>query len=516
MKSIFKTVSLIAIFSVITRALGFFFRIYLSRSLGAESLGVYQVAFSFFNVLLTVVSSGLPLVISKLTAKYMAQNEKNKEKQMLSCSLVVSIISSVVLVALVLIFNRALNYIFTDQRAIEVLFTLLPAIVFYSIYGVFEGSLWGKNDYLSCGICELFEQLSRIVICVLMLQGFMSAFDGSISVGVSLSVSALLTTILIVAIFFIKKGKLGKPKGAFKEITKPSIVITIVRVVSSLLSPIIAIIIPMRLIAAGYTNSQAMSLFGIATGMTLPLLFIPSILISPLATALVPDLSYAVTKQDNSYITKRIENSIIFSLVITFFLIPLYIGAGEQIGCFFYDNMQSGILLASASWLMIPTSLIGITSTILNAIGLETKSLKNYIVGSILMMFCLWFLPKYVGVKAIFYGMGICTALASYLNIKMMKKYYNANWNFTGLFVKLCLICIPSIAITSFVVNILSQFLPLFFSLAISCSVGAIFFILLCIIFNILNITSTLVLFKEKFIKKHKKEHKLQNTSQQF
>ena len=57
MKSILKSVALISVFSVLTRLLGFLLRIFLSRTIGAEALGLYQVALSVFMVLLTVVSS---------------------------------------------------------------------------------------------------------------------------------------------------------------------------------------------------------------------------------------------------------------------------------------------------------------------------------------------------------------------------------------------------------------------------------------------------------------------------
>ena len=79
MKSLFKTVALITIFSVLTRIAGFIFRIILSREVGAEGLGIYQVAFSVFMVLLTIISSGLPLIISRLTAGYNAKKEGKKE-----------------------------------------------------------------------------------------------------------------------------------------------------------------------------------------------------------------------------------------------------------------------------------------------------------------------------------------------------------------------------------------------------------------------------------------------------
>ena len=93
MKSLFKTVALITFFSVITRVAGFIFRIFLSRTIGAEALGVYQVALSVFGVLLTVVSSGLPFVISRITAKYSIKNERIKKGKLISSSLPMNFIS---------------------------------------------------------------------------------------------------------------------------------------------------------------------------------------------------------------------------------------------------------------------------------------------------------------------------------------------------------------------------------------------------------------------------------------
>ena len=75
MKSIFKSVAIITFFSVLTRFLGFLFRIYLSRTIGAEELGKYQVALSVFLVFLTIVSSGFTFVISRMTAGYRVRDD---------------------------------------------------------------------------------------------------------------------------------------------------------------------------------------------------------------------------------------------------------------------------------------------------------------------------------------------------------------------------------------------------------------------------------------------------------
>ena len=67
-------------FALLTRVLGFVFRIYLANAIGSEALGIYQIAFSIFIVFVTIVGSGLPLTLSKLTAKYRLEKRRKKRK----------------------------------------------------------------------------------------------------------------------------------------------------------------------------------------------------------------------------------------------------------------------------------------------------------------------------------------------------------------------------------------------------------------------------------------------------
>ena len=147
MKSLFKAVALITFFSILTRIAGFFFRIYLSRTIGAEALGIYQVSFSIFMVLLTLVASGLPLIISRNTAKYISIGDKKGEKGMMTSSLIFALVTSLLVCALAFAFKGVLSKIFTDERCINILIILLPALVFSAIYSVFRGWMWGKNNY---------------------------------------------------------------------------------------------------------------------------------------------------------------------------------------------------------------------------------------------------------------------------------------------------------------------------------------------------------------------------------
>lgn len=506
MKSIFKTVFFITIFSVITKVLGFLFKIYLSRELGAEALGVYQVAISLFMVLTTIVSSGLPVVISKLTAKYYIKKDAKSEGHLVATSLVISVITSAILILIVLLFKNLLSNLYPESNFYPILLVLLPAVVFNAIYCVFRGAMWGRNNYFCFCLTELVEQVCRIAICVFMLSFGLFSLSSTISAGLSLSIASFIALVATMIVYFIVGGKIKKPNRIYKEVLRSAVPITGVRVALSLVQPIIALILPARLIAAGYTSSQAMGLFGIATGMTLPFLFIPVTLVGSLSTVLIPDISAAVATENKNYVNNRISSSIIFSILIAFLLVPLYIGAGENIGLFFYDNIESGRLLASAAWTMIPFSLLNITSSILNALGLELKSFINYIIGSVFMFVCLIFLPKYIGINALVWALGSCVSVASLLNLLMITKKTGIKVSIFVPFCKLILICIPTAALTFFTTSLLNNFMPLFFNLAISCILGSLMFVLFCVVFQIFNVHAMFIemnkFFKIKVLKR--------------
>jgi stage V sporulation protein B len=487
-KSIFKAVALITFFTVITRLLGFFFRVFLSREIGAEALGIYQVSLSVFTVLITLVASGLPLVISKISARLQSSGDAKKESSMVTTALIISLITSIIACLIVLIFNKVLGAIFTDERCIILLILLLPGVICSAVYSTFRGALWGHSNYFGLCISELFEQVVRIVICVIMLGGAITLMDGAMTAATSLTIACFCSCIFVVILYFAYGGRLARPKGFAKELIKTSTPITSVRLASSLIQPLIAIIIPLRLVAAGMSGPEAMALYGIAIGMTLPFLFIPSALIGSLGIALVPDLSAAVTQQDTNHVKNRATSSIIITLFISCFFVPLYMGAGENIGLFFYDNIASGRLLVYSAWLMIPIGLTNITSSILNALGCEMKSMKNYIFGSILMLIAMWVLPQFIGVSAAIVAMGLCLTLSSFLNLRMINKVSGSKIIIRNQLIKILLISIPVASLVSFLTNLLNHFVPLFFNLATSCSLGAFFFLALCHMFNIMDI----------------------------
>ena len=506
MKTFIKSVAIITVFAVITRLIGFLFRIVLARILGDEMLGVYQLALSFFTVFLTIVASGLPLAISKRVAT-------GKVRGVVACGLVISLTVSVISCAVVMLLGDLFAPLFTDTRCVAILIALIPSMIAASVYCVTRAVWWGEKRFLLLGLTELMEQIVRVVTFAVMLAFAFLFVDMAQIAALSYTVAFVIAA-AVVAVIFVKTRKLGHttqdtrcgshPRGSrppqFKPIMKSTLPITGVRVVTSLTVPIISVLIIKRLVAGGWNTVEAISAFGILSGMTLPLLCIPQTIIGSLSTALVPELSSAHAKTQTDQIRRTIGNTMKFTLFINFLLIPVYIGIGAGIGLFVFDNRTSGVFLMQFAWAMLPMSISSITNAILNSLGAEARAMKHYFLGAIFMFACIWFLPKFIGIAAMVVGIGVCMTVAGTLNLLLIKKIAGASVALQTLlqilvFSALCVV--PSI-VGYFLYGILITWFGLFFTLAV-CAVTIIaMFLTLCRLFNIIDISAITVAIKSK------------------
>jgi len=435
MKTFARAVALITVFAVTTRAVGFVFRIFLSRVLGAEMLGIYQIAMSFFMVFLTIIASGLPLVVSKEVAKAVERKNERDIAKVAVAGLVIALVLSAALCVVVYLLRGFAGVIFTDERCLYILLILMPGVLFSAPYIALRAVWWGEKRFFLLGVTELFEQLVRVILFVVVLGFGFFGLDSAGLAAASFTMACAVSALVVVIIYMKERRKsLRRVKGTHQNDTKCHLIrpfdtlirsatpITGVRVIGSLSLPIISIILPLRLVAAGWTAPEAIAQYGIMVGMTMPLLTIPGTIISALSTALVPELSGAMQKGDHVAVRKRVTSSLRFTLLIVFLILPAFIAIGEGVGVFLYDNALSGVYLVQMSWVMIPLALSQITNAILNSLGAEMKALRHYVYGSIALFACVWFLPGAMGVAALALGMGICMTIASVLNLILIAR----------------------------------------------------------------------------------------------
>ncbi len=365
---------MITAFTFTERTLGFLFKIYLSREIGAVGMGIYSVALSFFFVLLTLLTSGIPLVVSKLTAK-----SREDSYGVCSAALIVEIATALVISLAVLAFNKPIGALFAERQSMALVLIMLPALVFSGIYSAFRGVLWGEKKFGSVSVVELIEQVARIVVCVTLINLFS---DKLTAVALSMTCACLISAAACAAFYFAGKRKLKSPKAHFKPLISSSAPITASRTTSSINGYITAVAVPFLLMSTGLNSEQAMYVFGSCVGMALPLLYMPITVVGSLAFVMIPTLSEAYASGDAERVKKQVQNALCFSVLIAAVVLPVVAALGDDIGTFLYDNTDAGIFLKKSAWLLLPLSFENIASSMLNSLDLEKKSLINYLIGA--------------------------------------------------------------------------------------------------------------------------------------
>ncbi len=498
MKSIFKAVATVTIFSVITRLLGFFFRIFMSRKLGAVGLGIFQMSSSVIGIFLTLVSSGIPLITAKSVSKYESLNQLKKRNQVVGSALIIGVSVSLICSVLIFVLKNFWGIILTDSRAVEVLLILIPSILLSAIYSIFRGALWGKKDFFSCGLTELVEQIARFILTILFFYGVSDMFTLTKLSAHAFNAANLVSCILVVIIFF-KKCKIGFAKGEYLNLIKTSTPITFVRISNSLVQPLTALIVPAMLVLVGYTKTEAIASFGVVMGMTFPMLFVPMAVIGSISMVLVPSITSMLTKNDFSSIETNITNSLSVSMFISMLFVPLYLSVGDLIGIVLFDNALSGIMIQTSAICVVPITLCNLTGSILDALNLEVKSFINYCLGSAVLFIGLFVFTPILKINAIAISFFLSMGTITILNMKMIKKTIpSLNFNLFKTSIKYSLLALPSCLLGNFISKICRHFMNPFFSAVFGGGTSIVSVIILCFVFNIYSLSQLKEILKRK------------------
>ena len=485
MKHLYKAVLVVTVFTLIDRIMGFGFKIYLSRELGAVNLGIYQIALSMFFVLLTFTTSGTPLVVSKLTSVFRKRNDRNSEYALLSAALIVGLVFAGVICAVFYLFSNVIGTIFAAKESMNLLLLLLPGVLFSGIYAAFRGNLWGRERYIAASVIEVIEQTARIGICVLLI---LLGFNKLRVTALSMSVACGITSVCYIACYLKEKGRLKNPKGYLQPLLKQAVPITMIRASNTVVNSLISIAVPFLLTVSGLSVSQSLAVYGTSIGMALPLLYLPVTVVGSLAYVMIPTLSSAYASGDKKSMQSQIESAILFSLIAAAVFMPMFLALGKPIGLFVYNSAEAGRFLSLSGWLLIPIAAEHIVSSMMNSLDLEKRSFINYLIGAALMFALMFAFGKNFRIEVLIFGLGLSWTASTVLDIMAIKQKTGIRLTFIVPLLKCIALILPATCLTGWLYALVS-FLPVVLRLMLSAFLGISFFCALSLVFGIFDLS---------------------------
>ncbi len=397
------------------------YRIVLSRLLGAEGLGLYQVALSLFALFLTVGTGGIPIAVSRSVTAYQAQNQTNKSFSALSSGILASLFFTLPICLLLGVFGNHFAFL-TDGGSFSAFRILLIGLCFTSVYSALRGYFWGNRNFFLPALLDIAEETVMVIVGVLLLQNVSSPLVGAEKAAWAVVISYLFSFTAATLFYLCKGGKFSKPQGQLKPLLGTALPITSVRASSSLINSAVAVLFPAMLLKAGFSQSQSLQIFGVISGMVLPVLFIPATLIGSLSLVLLPELAEDLCRRNFQRLRKNILRSIRFAALVACALIPLFFGLGEDIGRLAFSNAEAGKMIKVSAPILLPMCLTMVSTSMLNSLGFEKHTFLFYFIGAAGMLLCILFLPATIGAYAYPVGLGVSFLLTGICNFVLLFK----------------------------------------------------------------------------------------------
>ncbi len=437
-----KGTLILTISSIVVKVIGSLNWIILSRVLGGEGIGLYQMGFPIYLMAITVSSAGIPVAISIITAEKLAKKDYRGAKRVFSVSLRLLLISG-------LVFSSALffgagwliehNFI-RDSRAYYSIIALAPAVFFVTFLASFRGYLQGWQIMTPTAASEIVEQLMRVITMLvfadLLLPYGLAYAAGGASMGAGVGAFCAL---LVLMWFYRKlKRKLQKEMEAQDDsIEEESAVCIIKRLLklalpvslSSLMLPIGAnldlLIVPQRLEAAGFTVRHATELFGYLTGMAVPLVNLAAIFTAAMTVSLVPAISESRALSDFSAISAKVKIAFRVAIIITF---PCFVGLyflAERVAALIYNAPGAAGAIQTMSIGILFLGMHQISTGILQGLGKTAIPVINMIIAGVVKVVLSWILTAMpaLGIKGASLATVADFAVAAIINMCFIYKF---------------------------------------------------------------------------------------------
>ena len=414
-----KSTIILIIGGCITKILAMVIKIFLTRSIGDDGIGLYMMILPTFNLFITLSTMSLSTSISKVVAE-----GKNGKRTVLSL-VPVSVIYNIFLMFLLIILTpvislKLLNNKLTYYPIMGISFTL----PFICISGILKGYFYGKENMMPYVISNVIEQLVRLIFIIFLIPKLMVYGIGVAALGVVLINIISEGTSIISLILFIPNKKiclsdLKMDKNILKDVLNVSLSSTGSRLIGSISYFLEPIILTYILTKGGYQNSYIVMEYGVITGYVFPLLLIPSFFTMAISTSLLPVISSSYSRGHFRYTKNKLKQAIWISLGIGCFFTIIFMILPGTLLKFIYNTSKGVNYIRIVAPFFLLHYIQGPLTSYLQAVDRAKNAMMGTLVGAIIKNILLLILPIFMGIWGF-----VIVSLINILYVTIQHIYY--------------------------------------------------------------------------------------------
>ncbi len=445
------------VLTVITKLIGAFYRIPLTNIVGAEGIGLYQMVFPLYTVLLTLTSGGITTAMAKYVASLESVGADEGSRRVLGVTMKVLAATGGTAAVCLIVFCRFTARIQGNSDVALAYIGIAPATFFVAITACFRGYFQGKQNMFPTALSQLIEQVVKLAVglalaALLIKESVAWAVFGA-TVGVSVSefiaMIALSVYYLTSRAFSQRKNKI--PIEKLKDIEAAELVLpervsvlpinkeifrnicktAVPSALGSLILPLTqladSVLIVNVLVGLGMGNAAATVLFGIVNGPINSLINLPAVVTLSISISLLPKVSSLKAKGEdiNQTVLKALKYTCLLSIpcCAVFLAFPKEILTLLYTGGLTESQLETAAtLLRLSSVTVFYVSILQIATSVLQAVGKAHIPAINLLIGAaIKVAFTLLLLIK-MGISGAVIATVLCYIATTSLDFLKMKK----------------------------------------------------------------------------------------------
>lgn len=384
---IFGTILLTAT-GLLSRVIGFFYRIYLSRLFGEEGMGIYQLLNPVLSLSFALTAAGCQTAISKLVAEQTAREKRPSLRPLavgmsismplsLLCCLIIWLMADIIAVALL-----------KEPRTADMLRILSFSVPLSAVHACVNGYFYGIKKAGVPSVSQLLEQITRVG-CVYIVSAYYLSHGSTPSISVAvfgLTVGEFFSMLWSFAAIWhclpgrrqpvsISPAHRQKPPATsygslYGKLLAMVLPLTANRIVLNLLQSIESVSIPARLRVYGYDNTTALSVYGVLTGMAMPFIFFPNALTSSVAVLLLPMISESYALGDIKAVKRYTLRTVKYCGLMGFACLCIFVFFGQWAGTTLFNSPLSGYFITTLGFICPFLYLDTTLSSVLQGLGM--------------------------------------------------------------------------------------------------------------------------------------------------
>lgn len=306
----------LSIGSFISKLIGAVYRIFLPRVLGDYGVGLFQMAYPLYAILLAVSVNGIPTALAKQTAEKLSRGEWDAAESLASwAQLALGLVGMCLAAAMELAAPWIASSLFREPAAVWAIRALAPALAFVALEASFRGYFQGRQDMRPTAVSQILEQMARVMVMFPLAYHFLPGGVDQAAAGATLGapIGAMVGMVFLGA-QRMRVGRWSLAGGFPGRDLWRLVAVALPMSLSGLLFPLMlmadSMFVPSRLRITGMTLEQATARFGQLSGEAMPLINLTMVVGAALAVSLVPAIARATVGGNSDEANRNVDRAI--------------------------------------------------------------------------------------------------------------------------------------------------------------------------------------------------------------